>query len=53
MNNRKQVSKMSAPVRPSTDGLSAAVKQRIAEFNARPARRVGDTRVLGWSVVEA
>lgn len=41
-----------APNLPSLDGLSDATKARIAEFNARPARRINDTRVLGWSMVE-
>lgn len=39
--------------RPSTEGLSAHVLERIAEFNARPMRRKSDVRVLGWEVIES
>jgi hypothetical protein len=42
---------MSIPL-PSIAGLPQAVQDKIAEFNARPARRVTDVRIQGWSVVE-
>lgn len=52
MENRNAVKIIPAPTVPSMEGLSDAVKARIAEYNARPARRVTDVRVHGWQMVE-
>jgi hypothetical protein len=51
MDNRTTPPMMTAPSRPSLDGLSAEVVAKIEKFNARPMRREDDCRVLGWSVV--
>jgi hypothetical protein len=37
---------------PSIANLPAHVQIKIAQFNARPARRVEDVRVQGWSLIE-